>query len=94
MPLGGLCEADGGVGIVAEATNGPIRGVFTAAFRPTFGDFDGDGDIGIDDLACFTGCMTGPGVPVTRGCENNNSNPYNEIDMLDCRRIQLDFTGP
>ncbi len=49
---------------------------------PIFGDFDGDGIVGIDDYTAFVGCYTGPGpAGLDTFCQPGD---FDEDDDIDC----------
>ena len=57
------------------------------------GDFDGDGDVDLDDYALFPACVTGPGGGVPPGCEDADFELDNDVDFGDFGVFQLAFTG-
>lgn len=61
---------------------------------PSFGDFDGDGDVDHDDDALFNQCASGPGVPYAAGCELRDGDGDGDVDQSDFGKFQTMFTGP
>jgi hypothetical protein len=58
------------------------------------GDFDGDGDVDLDDYAAYVGCVTGPAAGgVTPDCETFDFNLDNDVDLCDFAQFQKAFTG-
>jgi hypothetical protein len=64
------------------------------ADMPVPGDFDGDGDVDLDDYAAYVGCVTGPAAGgVTPDCETFDFNLDNDVDLCDFAQFQKAFTG-
>ncbi len=59
-------------------------------FRPV-GDCDGDGDVDVGDLQCFTRCLAGPDVDSTSGCEGADINDDGDVDLGDFAVFQQSF---
>ncbi|MHC4066699.1 MAG: LVIVD repeat-containing protein, partial [Planctomycetota bacterium] len=58
------------------------------------GDYDGDGDVDLDDYAAFPTCMTGPAVSgVGLGCEVFDFDSNDTVDVFDFAEFQEAFTG-
>ena len=49
-----------------------------------FGDFNGDGDVNLEDFMAYPGCLAGPDVPVAADCaEVFDANGDGDVDMAD-----------
>jgi len=57
------------------------------------GDFDGDGDVDLDDYAQFAACVAGPGGAPPPECEAVDLDGDGDIDLQDFCRWQPLFTG-
>jgi hypothetical protein len=59
-------------------------------------DTDGDGDVDLQDLAAFTGCLNGPNIPWAGGpeCVCLDTEPDGDVDLNDFTGFQEEFTGP
>ena len=97
---GGNWELSGTIGQPDAGTmtggNWDVAGGFWpgVVFIPT-ADFDGDGDVDLDDYAEFPACMSGPGGTSTgAGCEAFDLDRNNALDLLDVAKFQAAFTGP
>jgi PKD repeat protein len=57
-------------------------------------DFDGDGDVDLDDYALFAGCATGPDLgPPAPGCGDKDLDDDNDVDQSDFGTMQRCFSG-
>jgi len=61
---------------------------------PVPGDFDGDGFVDLGDHGEFAMCLTGPGVPLSPGCEAADTNGDGVVDTSDFAGFQNGFSGP
>jgi hypothetical protein len=61
---------------------------------PSFGDFDGDGDVDEDDYALFEECASGPGVSLAAGCGMRDGDGDGDVDQSDFGKFQAMLTGP
>lgn len=61
---------------------------------PSFGDFDGSGDVNLRDLAAFGNCFTGPSATIACGCDcaDENGDRYGDLD--DYSVFYVRFVGP
>jgi hypothetical protein len=61
----------------------------------SYGDFDGDGDVDLDDYNQFGSCFTGSyGGPLEPGCEPGDFDGDHDIDCDDWGQFVLVWTGP
>ncbi|MCH7527481.1 MAG: hypothetical protein IID39_08595 [Planctomycetes bacterium] len=58
------------------------------------GDFDGDGDVDLDDFERFLTCVTGPDGGVLPDCDPGDFDTDNDVDFTDFAAFQRAFTGP
>jgi hypothetical protein len=58
------------------------------------GDRDGDGDRDLGDLTYFLLCIRGPGDPVARECECQDTNDDDHVDLLDLAEFLGDPQTP
>ncbi|MBP7937361.1 MAG: chitobiase/beta-hexosaminidase C-terminal domain-containing protein [Phycisphaerae bacterium] len=64
------------------------------AIEYTHGDFDGDGDIDIDDMQTFATCASGPSIPYAGQCAEADFDKDGDVDQDDFGAIQRCFSGP
>ena len=58
------------------------------------GDFDGDGDIDLDDYGHWPACMTGPNAnDVPLGCEPFDFDGDTDVDLGDFQALQSAMMG-
>ncbi|MGD8453357.1 MAG: hypothetical protein PVJ57_16210 [Phycisphaerae bacterium] len=58
------------------------------------GDLDGDGDVDVDDVVVFAGCLDGPGVSVGPDCEAADLHGGDDdVDLADFSVLQAACTG-
>ncbi|MCP4591748.1 MAG: PEP-CTERM sorting domain-containing protein [bacterium] len=57
------------------------------------GDFDGDGDIDLNDYTNFEACFEGPGVGTSAGCDAGDMDVDSDVDMWDAVTFTTAFTG-
>ena len=91
--LGRSIAIDNGVVAVGAPDVGPETGsayIFDASV-PCAGDLDVDGQSDLADFAFFAGCMSGPGQPVSPGCEPTDMDGDGDADMDDFRLFQVAF---
>jgi hypothetical protein len=60
---------------------------------PTFGQFDGDSDVDLDDFDSFVDCLTGPEGGLPSGCEAGDMDLDEDVDMTDVSWFLRVFTG-
>jgi hypothetical protein len=73
--------------------NQPVLVVdYTAAPRP--GDYDGDGDVDLDDYGRFSGCVLGPDQGLGPGCAPGDFDSDSDVDLRDCADFQSAFGDP
>ena len=60
----------------------------------TQGDCDDDGDVDLADFLIFQTCYTGPGGPLTPGCECVDFDGDDDVDLQDFLAFQTAYTGP
>lgn len=73
-----LACASRGIAVLTVTTNLP-------------GDFDGDGDVDLDDYVFFAGCLAGPEVSVPGGCEATDLDGDGDSDLTDFAMLQVAF---
>jgi hypothetical protein len=56
-------------------------------------DFDHDGDVDSDDVDAFESCASGPGVPITGGCEDKDFDDDGDADQSDFTILQRCLSG-
>jgi hypothetical protein len=62
------------------------------AYESGFGDYECDGEIGLEDFAAWDACMTGPnGGPYEDGCESFDQEFDGDIDLRDFAAFQQWF---
>jgi len=65
-----------------------------SCFAAPNGDFDGDGDVDLDDFASWDDCMTGPDdPPYGEGCAAFDFDTDYDVDLTDFAAFQEAFTG-
>ncbi|MCK4340610.1 MAG: hypothetical protein KAY37_02655 [Phycisphaerae bacterium] len=60
---------------------------------PLASDFDGDGDVDLDDFNIFVGCLNGPDVPVEPDCETADLDCDDDVDLASFAAFQTHFSG-
>ncbi len=60
---------------------------------PLPGDYDGDGDVDLDDYANFPGCLTGPGGGILPDCDPFDSDADVDVDLQDFVSFQEGFAA-
>lgn len=66
-----------------------------SSFFPVRGDFDGDGDVDMDDFGHFQACITGSSVPqLDLNCANTRLDGDSDVDDADLLLFRACFTGP
>ena len=58
------------------------------------GDFDGDRDVDLHDLAALPSCMRGPAITATSACQPLDADLDADVDLLDYARVLPTFTAP
>lgn len=86
--VGGPALGQGGI-LVVCGTGTDVR-----AFRDgPAGDVDGDGDADLNDYRRFRICLTGPGTPVSPGCQASDIDEDTDADLADFSLLANSFTG-
>jgi hypothetical protein len=67
--------------------------ITSASIVPQPGDCDADGDLDLDDYACFAGCMSGPNTTPPGSCEDSDMDADGDVDLLDFAAFGAHF-GP
>jgi len=73
-----------------------ISGGFWAAssLLPLPGDCEHDGDVDLNDYACFFACALGPGQGLLPDCEAFDLDDDGDVDIADYARFEIEFRGP
>jgi len=88
--------------LVYEAESGGNQGIKATFLRSTPGDYDEDGDVGLDDYAVFHDCLAGPGAepaPSLPGvspqdCRNAfDFDDDTDVDLADAPPLLAGFSG-
>ena len=58
------------------------------------GDCEPDGDVDLDDYACFFACALGPGQGLLPDCEPFDLDDDGDVDIVDYSRFEIQFRGP
>lgn len=61
---------------------------------PGSGDFDGDGDLDLEDFAALRACYSGPEVFCRLECRSGDFDADGDIDLVDYRSFQTARTSP
>jgi hypothetical protein len=64
----------------AAAMGAPVTFTLIADPASVFGDFDGDGAVGMSDFEVLTGCMAGPDTPPIAACPRTPQDYINAFD--------------
>jgi len=62
--------------------------------RSVPGDFDGDGDVDLDDYEVINDCLEGPEGPLPPECAPADLDGDQDVDLEDFAEFQRSFTGP
>ncbi len=54
---------------------------------------DRSGDVDVDDVDAFEACASGPGIPLTPGCEAKDLHADGDIDQSDFAVVQRCYSG-
>lgn len=73
-----------------------LAGGFWAARAepPVLGDCDHDVDVDLDDYACFSACVLGPGHGLSSDCLPFDADDDGDVDLIDYARFAAQFNGP
>jgi NAD(P) transhydrogenase subunit alpha len=55
------------------------------------GDCDGDGDLDLEDFACFAECLVGPEGGLLPDCETFDADADGDVDLYDWAEISLTY---
>lgn len=71
------------------------KGTLSASVRETLGaDFDGDGDVDLNDYGSFDACFTGAeGTTLAPGCEVFDDDADDDVDLIDFATFMRAFRG-
>ena len=69
--------------------------VVATPYVPPPGDFDGDGDVDLEDFGHFQVCLSGSGIPqADPDCQDANLDGDNDVDQGDFSVFQACISGP
>lgn len=95
-------HGSGLAGSWAAAMGAPVTFTLIADPASVFGDFDGDGAVGMGDFEELIGCMAGPDTPPVAVCPHTpqdyvnafDANADGDADLPDFQSFQTFFAGP
>lgn len=80
----------------AGASNSPKTILVSLQVLPLKQDFDGDGDVDLDDFSRFQSCFNGPNraPPAVGGCSAADFDGDADVDLDDFSTFQMCYNGP
>jgi len=85
---------DGRKIFISDVTDTVAEGWLWIIEKPTGADFDGDGDVDVNDFAHFQICFNGSSrPPAAEGCSDADFEPDGDVDVNDFAVFQLCFNG-
>ncbi len=60
----------------------------------SFGDFDADNDVDLNDFSIIQVCFSGPNLPTLAGCVSADHDQDADVDLTDFSAFQACFNGP
>jgi len=89
LPLTGYYWRVRADNVCGPGLDSAVRSLTTKADPPVPGDYDGDGDVDLADMAGWSDCMTGPlGGPVSAPCTAFDLDADQDVDMEDFAVMQ------
>jgi len=67
--------------------------VTVVSVSPWAADFDGDGDVDLNDFAALESCLGSPDAGLPTGCEAKDFDLDGDVDLLDFAGFQIEFGG-
>lgn len=80
---------------ISDGNSSDCNGTAVPDECEAIGDYNGDGNVDLDDYAQWDACLTGPNAgPLTLGCESFDLDTDIDVDLLDFALFQVLFGCP